>query len=532
MHLLHRPVLLCVALFVLGAPFRGGAWPSWALVLTLAVLALDEVKPAAWTARAPGWLARPWLGIAGGAVLGLAACGFSAWTFGQVLWLAGTGVFLHDAWKRGEPQYLKAALKRAAEEAPPSEALGFGAQASASAGAQTSDAGAPASAPAAQASATRAQASTSGAQASASEARAPGSEAQEFGSGAQASASEAQAPASEAQASDSEAQAPDSEARASASGAQASGSAAQVPGSDARASASATSGTAGSRRRVFITLSLFVLAFLLSGQGNMPGAPRLGLVWLAVTGLLAAQTLRPDLSARLPPWLRRPTLGAAASVVYLLVAVSIGSFTLSFLLWVAATAVFLRDAALRGELGPFEPRLLWRGWGRRLAVVGVCFAAMCMAEPWDNNYRTTGYSHSSSSSSTYYNSQGDLMERTVTTREWVPGSSFGGDTDAWTYGGGLPAFGLLALLGLLAWKGPGHPVLARAAPLAVLAPLGLWALSHIVENRGYASGAGGMVTEAGGPWYFLFGLILAAAGVALQGRRTLPVASVAATPVP
>ncbi|MFP2910527.1 hypothetical protein ACLESD_36910, partial [Pyxidicoccus sp. 3LFB2] len=227
-----------------------------------------------------------------------------------------------------------------------------------------------------------------------------------------------------------------------------------------------------------------------------------------------------------PP--RRPTLGAIAAAVFLLVAVSIASFTPSFLLWVAATVVFLRDAAERGELGPFEPGLLWRGWGRRVAVVGVCFAAMCMAEDWDNQYRTSGYSHSSSSSSTYYNSGGDLMERTVTTREWVPGSTFGGDTNAWNYGQGLPALGLLALLALLAWKGPGHPVLERVAPLAVLAPLGLWALSHIIENRGYASGAGGSVTEAGGPWYFFLGLIIAAVGVALQGRRTLPAAPGAA----
>ncbi|MFP2912082.1 hypothetical protein ACLESD_45090, partial [Pyxidicoccus sp. 3LFB2] len=114
MHLLRRPVLLCLALFVAGAPFRGGLWPSWPLVLTLGVLALDELKPAPWSARAPPWLTRPWLGIAGGAVLGLAAIGFGEWTFGQLLWLAGTGVFLHDAWKRGEPQHLRAALKRAA----------------------------------------------------------------------------------------------------------------------------------------------------------------------------------------------------------------------------------------------------------------------------------------------------------------------------------------------------------------------------------------------------------------------------------
>ena len=415
--LLRRPVLVTLALFLLGAPFRGGQWPSWPLVLTLAVLALDELKPAAYVARAPRWLARPWLGIVAGAVLVLYAIAFGEWTFGQVLWLAGTGVFLHDAWKRGEPQHLHAALKHAAESAETSEALPSGAE--------------------------------------------------------------------------------------------------------------------GSRKRVFITVGLFALAFLLSGFGNMPGAPRLGLAWLGITGLLVAQTLRPDLAARLPAWLRRPTLGAAACVVFLLMAVSIASFTPSFLLWVAATSVFLRDAALRGELGPFEPRLLWRGWGRRVAVVGTCFAAMCMSEQWDNNYRTYGYSTSRSSSSTYYNSGGDLMKRTVTTTEWVPGSSFGGDTDAWTYGDGLPALGLLALLALLAWKGPGHPVLARTAPLAVLVPMGLWALSHIIENRSYASGVkGGSVTEAGGPWHFLFGLIIATVGVVLQGRRTLPAEPAAPLPAP
>ncbi|MFP2930214.1 hypothetical protein ACLESO_34465 [Pyxidicoccus sp. 3LG] len=412
MHLLRRPVLVSLALFVLGAPFRGGQWPSWLLVLTLAVLALEELRPAPYVERAPRWLARPWLGIIGGAVLAFSAAGFGEWTFGQVLWLAGAGVFLHDAWKRGEAAHLGAALKRASAEGTPEP-----------------------------------------------------------------------------------------------------------------------SGAAGSKKRVLLCMGLFVLSFFTSGYGDVPGAPRLGLVWLVVTGLLLAQTLLPGLPAHLPVWLRRPTLGAIASVVFLLVAVSIASFTPAFLLWVAATAVFLRDAALRAELGPFEPRLLWRGWGRRLAVVGTCFAAMCMAEAWDNNYRTTGYTRSSSSSSTYYNNDGDLMERTVTTREWVPGSSFGGDTTAWTYGDGLPALGLLVLLALLAWKGPGHPLLARTAPLAVLVPMGLWALSHIIENHRYASGSGGMVFEAGGPWYFLFGLVIATVGVVLQGRRTLPPASTEA-PLP
>lgn len=260
-------------------------------------------------------------------------------------------------------------------------------------------------------------------------------------------------------------------------------------------------------------------------MGEVPGAPRLGLLWLAVTGLVLAQTLWPELAGRVPPWLRRPTLGAVACAVFLLVAVSIASFTPTFFFWVAATAVFLRDAAERGALGPFEPRLLWRGWGRRVALVGACLAAMCLSAPWDNNYSVHGYTRSSSSSSTYSNSGGDLMERTVTTREWVPSSTFGGDTTAWTYGDGLPALGLLALLALLAWKGPGHPLLARVAPLVLLAPLGLWALSHLLEDHASAvrsQSSAGFVSEAAGPWGFLLSLFITAVGVAVQGRRTLP----------
>ncbi|NMO13805.1 hypothetical protein HPC49_01915 [Pyxidicoccus fallax] len=419
--LLRRPVLVSLFLFVLGAPFRGGQWPSWLLVLTLAVLALDELKPAVYVARAPRWLARPWLGIIGGAVLVLYAIAFGEWTFGQVLWLAGAGVFLHDAWKRGEPRHLRAALKRAAEASETPEALPVGAE--------------------------------------------------------------------------------------------------------------------GSKKRVLISMGLFALSFLLSGYGEVPGAPRLGLVWVAVTGLLLAQTLKPEWAARLPVWLRRPTLGAAAAIVFLLVNVSISSFTPAFFLWTAATVVFLRDAALRGELGPFEPRLLWRGWGRRVAVVGTFIAAMSLSGQWDNNYYSPGYTRTSESSSTYYNSQGDLMRRTVTTTERVPSSSFGGDTTAWTYGDGLPALGLLALLALLAWKGPGHPVLARTAPLAVIAPMGLWALTHLIENHNIAKGfegSPGYVGEGGGPFGFLLGLAIATVGVVLQGRRTLPVPPPieAAVPVP
>lgn len=418
MHLLRRPVLLSLCFFLVGAPFRGGLWPSWLLVLTLALLTLDELKPAPYAARAPRWLARPWLGIVGGGVLVLNAIAFEAWTFGQVLWLAGAGVFLRDAWRRGEPQHLGAALKAASAEARAPEGL-------------------------------------------------------------------------------------------------------SVAG-------------AGSKKRVLVAMGLFALAWLTSGLGDVPGAPRMALLWLTVTGLVLAQTLRPELAGRLPPWLRRPTLGAVACVVFLLVAVSIASFTPTFFLWVAATAVFLRDAAERGELGPFEPRLLWRGWGRRVALVGTCLAAMALSAGWDNTYYVHGYTRSSTSSSTYYNSRGDLMERTVTRSEWVPGSTFGGSSTAWAYGDGLPALGLLGLLALLAWKGPGHPLLSRVGPLVLLAPLAFWALVHLVENhvsavRGQSSA--GFVSEAPGPWWFLFSLVITAVGVAVQGRRALPPAA-AESPAP
>ncbi|MFL5345536.1 MAG: hypothetical protein ACJ8AT_12115 [Hyalangium sp.] len=399
----RHPLVLPLGLFLLGAPFRGGQWVSLPWVIVSALLVFDALAPE-WY-RVPAWLRRPWLGVAASAIYLVNAISFDKWTFGGVLWLVATGLFLFDSWKRREPHLLSDTLRVTAESS----------------------------------------------------------------------------------------------------------------------AASSQSGT-GSRRKVYVALGLFAAAWLLSNVGDNPTAPRLGVLWLIVTAIVLAQTVRPELAARFPAWLRRPTLGAVASAVYLLTTLALVAFTPTGLLWLAATIVFIRDAAERGELQPFDPRLLWRGNARRAIFVGGALVAMSLTLTWDNNYRTSGYDRSHTSTSTHYDTtRGVDVQVETTTHQWVAGGSFGGNLSAHDLGAGLPTWALLATALALSWNGS-RRVWLPIVPLATAGLLGAWSMKQLIENRLSATqftGSSVFTTEAEGPWALLLFLVPFTVGAVLVVREAL-----------
>jgi hypothetical protein len=399
----RHPLVLPLGLFLLGIPFRGGQWVSLPWVAVSALLVLDALAPE-WY-RVPSWLRRPWLGVAASAIYLVNAISFDTWTFGGVLWLVATGLFLFDSWKRREPHLLSDTLRMSAES-----------------------------------------------------------------------------------------------------------------------SAGSSQAGAGSRRKVYVALGLFAAAWMLSNVGETPSAPRLGVLWLIVTAIVLAQTVRPGLAARLPAWLRRPTLGAVASAVYLLTALALASFTPTGLLWLAATIVFIRDAAERGELQPFDPRLMWRGTARRILFVSGVLVAMSLTLTWDNNYQTSGYTRSHTTTSWHYSSSRNAdVEVETTTHEWVPGSSFGGNLSAHDLGAGLPTWALLATVLALSWNGS-RRVWVPIVPLATAGLLFVWGMKHLIENRLSANqftGSSVFTLEAEGPWALILFLIPFMVGAVLVVREAL-----------
>lgn len=282
----------------------------------------------------------------------------------------------------------------------------------------------------------------------------------------------------------------------------------------------------GSTRAVGWTVGLFVAAWLLSNVGNgIPGAPWIGLLWVAAVLLVIIDTWMPRTAARLPsPWLRRPLLGSWGAAVFALFATAVASWTPSSLLITAGTLIFFRDAAARGELGNFDPRLLWHGWPRRLLTGGALLAMMTLtSDGWDNRYSTPGYSTSHSSTSTEYGSSGNEYEVTRTTTEWVPSWSGGGNMTAEA---SWPGWLLLAAL---AWacRRRRTSLLSpmRWLPVGVAGVLFIWVLKEIHQNRAYANGVkggSGYVLEGSTPQLFLIFLFIFAAGALMLSLRTTP----------
>jgi hypothetical protein len=216
---------------------------------------------------------------------------------------------------------------------------------------------------------------------------------------------------------------------------------------------------------VWITVGLFVGAWLTWGDGPSPGA--LGaLLWLAALVLIVLDTLMPPWWAQLPlpAWLRRPLLGGIAAGVFVLDTALASGLSVGFLFWAAATVVFLRDSFRRGELGPFDPRLLLRGW-RLPVLIGLTLASLTFAAVWEPTYHVSGY--------TTTENRWDGVYRVT-----HPSHDYGGTSNAHEEGAAtFPALLMLAVLTVCAYQG-NHPVVRKAArylPVIVAPILIAWA---------------------------------------------------------
>lgn len=247
---------------------------------------------------------------------------------------------------------------------------------------------------------------------------------------------------------------------------------------------------------VWITVGLFVAAWVTWGSGPSPGL--LGaLLWLAALVTLILDTLAPAWWVQLPrpAWLRRPMLGAIASGIFVLTTALTSGLSVGFLFWVAATVVFLRDAFRRGELGPFDPRQLWRGW-RVLLLIGITLASFTFAAPWEAKINVSGY--------TSYETRWDGNYRV-----WNSGYSLGGSANAHSQGAAtVPA---LLMLGVLVWAAynGNHPVArwGRYLPAALIPVLVIWAWRWSLPPDWVKENNMAFGMQAEGPGYFIFLLL-------------------------
>jgi len=247
---------------------------------------------------------------------------------------------------------------------------------------------------------------------------------------------------------------------------------------------------------VWIAVGLFVAAWLTWGSGPSPGVIG-ALAWLAVLVLLVLDTLMPAWWAQLPrpAWVRRPMLGSIAAGVFVTTTALVSGLSLGFIFWAAATVIFVKDAFRRGELGPFDPRMLWRGW-RLMLLIGITLASLTFAAPWEPTVNVSGY--------TSYQSRWDGEYRVEHS-----GFSMGGENNAHAQGAAtVPALLMLGVLAWAAYRG-GHPAArwGRFLPVALAPVLIIWAWRFalppdwVQEN----SMAYGMTAE--GPGYFIFLLL-------------------------
>jgi hypothetical protein len=297
--------------------------------------------------------------------------------------------------------------------------------------------------------------------------------------------------------------------------------------------------------RTYVALGLAVAALLLwNGGWDSPPSPPpvLTLAWLAVLVLVAVDAVRPGWARQLKEkwsWLGRPVLGTLAALLAAAMALVTLSYTPGGVSLSLSAAAFVWDAARRGELaaGPFDVRLLWRGW-KRAILIGTVLGAIALQLPWENwEYYAPGYT---------------TRERidSYTVRETRnPAFHAQGERDAYALGkAGVPLTLLLATLVWGAWRGSraagaGAPDQTGAAsegdalpewyayvPLGLAALLVLNAVSNLDPNQ---SPFGGFRTWAAGPTFMLIGLLPYYAGaIVLARRRPAPAHAPAATRAP
>lgn len=239
---------------------------------------------------------------------------------------------------------------------------------------------------------------------------------------------------------------------------------------------------AGPKWPVCVAASLFLLAWATRGSRTAPGVlPTLACLVMLI--LLLLDTASPAWWERLPlpSWVRRPRLGTVAASVFALTTALVSGFSFTFLFWAAATVVFLKDALARGELGPFDPRLLLRGW-RLMLLVGITLASLTFTMTWEAQERITGWGGG--------------------------GLGPGGNTTART--AGVATVPSLLMFGVLVWasyKGS-HPAarLGRFLPLAVTPVLVYLAWRATLPPSWPYGYPGAYLYIPAGPRYFLYGL--------------------------
>lgn len=240
-------------------------------------------------------------------------------------------------------------------------------------------------------------------------------------------------------------------------------------------------------KQTWITMGIWLVGFFLYGG---PAFTLLGLAWLVAFPLLVLDALNLPFYAQAPVWLRRPTLGAAVSVLATLTALVPGGLTFGWFLIAWGSWRFVKDSLARGEtLGPIDLRLLWVGW-RRWLVIGVVLAAWTFSAPWEGGSYVSGYSYTS----------GDW-------RYWVPGRSFGDGSGMATGAATFPSLLLMGSVIWAAWRGAAGSVPAwfRYIPAGVAPILVLLAITHMGADEAVT---GISVTwSAVGP--FLFIILLA-----------------------
>lgn len=248
-----------------------------------------------------------------------------------------------------------------------------------------------------------------------------------------------------------------------------------------------------SAKKVYIYAGLMLAGTVFGGIAGL-----MGLLSLVAAVLLILEEARPAWYAnfKLPAWLHRPRLGTISAILFVLGATANLGFNVGILLFLPGLWLFLRDAANRQELGPFDPRLLTYGW-RILLVVGVILASFTFSAPWNPDYYYTGYSTTERHWDGLYS-------------VWHPGSHAGGDNDAYAMGAAtVPAVLMLGAMLWAAWRGKGAvPGWFRFVPAA----LGVLMVLSIVKYFGqdsWARGYSGTVvsSDAAGPYWFVMMLV-------------------------
>lgn len=251
-------------------------------------------------------------------------------------------------------------------------------------------------------------------------------------------------------------------------------------------------------RRVPIVLGLTGLSMLAMTTGGNPVPVVVSILWLAIAVLLGVFRFRPVMLAGGPVWLRPPHLTRGAALV--LAYIALIQFQLSgvALLWWAGTVVFVTGALRDGQLGPFSPTLLTRGWARRLVTAGALLVALALASRW----------------------LGD-MYYAYTAGDYYYSGTVGGGTAHHFGRAALPTAAALAMLVVAGWAADSpHWRRLRSLVLPTAVVLGFLGIRAIVKDQQHFNEileAGSAYTMAVGPWLLgLAAALLAAGGVLLR----------------